>query len=85
VEILIPAGKFSFSQEDRSLLEALERQGVVLEYQCRQGYCGACRTQLLAGKVDYPSPPLAFTGLGEILPCCCRPASDLVLRLPEQE
>ena len=29
-------------QEGETLLEALERTGHVIEYQCRSGYCGSC-------------------------------------------
>ena len=57
---------------DETLLEGLERTGHEVEYQCRSGYCGACRVKILVGSVDYPEPPLAFTAADEILPCCCR-------------
>lgn len=55
-----------------SLLDALERTGHEVEYQCRSGYCGVCRLTLLSGRVSYPEPPLAFVGPSEILPCCCK-------------
>ena len=51
-----------------------------VSYQCRHGYCGSCRVALLSGRVDYAEPPLAFLHEGEILPCCCRVRSDLVLK-----
>ena len=57
---------------DETLLEGLERNGYEVEYQCRSGYCGACRMKIVVGSVDYPQPPLAFTAPDEILPCCCR-------------
>lgn len=62
-----------------SLLETLERHGHRLEFQCRSGYCGACRTPLLAGKVHYPHVPLAFVSQGECLPCCCKPVGAIHL------
>ena len=62
-----------------SLLETLERHGHRLEFQCRSGYCGACRTPLLAGKVHYPHVPLAFVSQGECLPCCCQPVGAIRL------
>lgn len=64
-------------QEGESLLEALERTGHQVDYQCRQGYCGACRTKLLAGRVSYQETPLAFIGPDEILPCCCQIDGDI--------
>jgi ferredoxin len=68
-----------------ALLDTLERHGHQLEYQCRSGYCGACRTPLLAGKVHYPEPPLAFVEAGQCLPCCCRPVGDITLDLSHHD
>nr|WP_279601987.1 class I ribonucleotide reductase maintenance protein YfaE [Aeromonas caviae] len=62
-----------------SVLETLERHGHRLEFQCRSGYCGACRTPLLAGKVHYAAVPLAFVSQGECLPCCCQPVGAIKL------
>lgn len=64
---------------NETLLEGLERTGHEVEYQCRSGYCGACRLSLQSGEVSYPSPPLAFLFPNEILPCCCQVDSDLIL------
>ncbi len=62
-----------------SLLETLERHRHHVEFQCRSGYCGACRTPLLAGKVHYAAVPLAFVSQGECLPCCCQPVGAIKL------
>lgn len=59
----------------------LEAHQVPVEFQCRSGYCGACRLRLLAGEVKYHQEPLAFVGRGEILPCCCLPVDDIELEL----
>ncbi|MDK6202073.1 class I ribonucleotide reductase maintenance protein YfaE [Oligella urethralis] len=59
-----------------TLLEGLERQGYVVEYQCRAGYCGSCRTPLVDGQVEYLIEPLAYINPDEVLPCCCRPAPE---------
>lgn len=64
-----------------TLLEGLERTGHQVEYQCRSGYCGACRVTLSAGSVDYEKPPLAFLRQDEILPCCCRVLEPLVVKV----
>ncbi len=66
---------------DTSLLDTLERTGHKVEYQCRQGYCGACRTQLLAGTVVYQSDPLAAVGSDTVLPCCCLPEQNITLAI----
>lgn len=61
---------------DETMLEGLERQGYAVEYQCRAGYCGSCRTTLVGGDVEYITEPLAYVNPDEILPCCCRPAPE---------
>ncbi|MBP6345308.1 MAG: 2Fe-2S ferredoxin-like protein [Neisseriaceae bacterium] len=68
--------------EGETLLEGLERTGHEIDYQCRSGYCGACRTRLLSGSVTYHQTPLAFVQAGEILPCCCTPAEDIHVNVP---
>ncbi|NDL65265.1 class I ribonucleotide reductase maintenance protein YfaE [Acerihabitans arboris] len=65
----------------RSLLDALEAHQVAVEFQCRSGYCGACRLRLLRGQVKYQQAPLALIQPGEILPCCCLPVADIELEL----
>ncbi len=59
--------------EGETLLEGLERTCHEVEYQCRAGYCGSCRTHLVNGSVRYLSEPLAYIAKDEILPCCCVP------------
>ena len=64
-----------------NLLESLEAQGVHVPYQCREGYCGGCRTDLIEGQVAYLQEPMAWINEGEILPCCCVPKTALTLKL----
>ncbi|WP_233079403.1 class I ribonucleotide reductase maintenance protein YfaE [Rheinheimera soli] len=71
-----------FGSEQRTLLEALEAQKQQVNYQCREGYCGACRCKLLSGSVSYLNEPLAFVRKGEILPCCSIPITDIEIELP---
>lgn len=66
-------------QEGETLLEALERTGHAVEYQCRSGYCGSCRVKLLAGRVSYREMPMAFIAEGEVLACCCVLESDVAV------
>ncbi|WP_067705646.1 MULTISPECIES: class I ribonucleotide reductase maintenance protein YfaE [unclassified Erwinia] len=67
--------------EHRSLLDALEFHQIRVEYQCREGYCGSCRTRLLKGEVCYAATPLAFVQEGEILPCCCLAKGDIEIEM----
>ncbi|MBK4714116.1 MULTISPECIES: class I ribonucleotide reductase maintenance protein YfaE [Tenebrionibacter/Tenebrionicola group] len=68
-------------QEHPSLLAALEHHRIKVEFQCREGYCGACRTRLLAGEVCWLTTPLAFIKPDEILPCCCKARGDIEIDL----
>lgn len=78
---LITTDRMAFVLGDKeTLLEALERTGHHVEYQCRSGYCGSCRLKLRSGSVSYPEPPMAFIGEDEILPCCCQVESSLHIR-----
>ena len=67
--------------EHPSLLAALESHKIAVEYQCREGYCGSCRTCLHAGEVTWLIEPLAFIEPGDILPCCCRAQGDIEIEL----
>ena len=82
--LITPRGHFKL-QPGETLLTALERTGHAVEYQCRSGYCGACRLQLAlpeqAQYLVYPSPPLAYVGPGQVLPCCCQSRGPISLRV----
>lgn len=54
----------------QSLLEAAEQAKISVEYQCRNGFCGACRQRLKKGSVKYSTPPLAYCEEDEVLLCC---------------
>ena len=68
-------------EEHPSLLLALESHKVPVEYQCREGYCGSCRTRLVSGEVTWLSEPLAFIEPADILPCCCKAQGDIEIEL----
>jgi ferredoxin-NADP reductase len=38
---------------DETLLTALRRSNVAAPYSCQQGFCGTCRTRVVAGAVDH--------------------------------
>jgi Rieske 2Fe-2S family protein len=67
---------------DQSILTAAESGGLPLPFSCREGRCGTCRVRLVSGQVD-----MTHAGgirqrqidQGDILVCCSRPLSDLVI------
>lgn len=64
-----------------TLLESLEKAGIQIESNCRQGFCGLCRTKLTKGEVEYIAQPLGFTRNGEVLACCCKPKDNLDIEI----
>jgi ferredoxin len=66
---------------NNTLLETIEQNDVEIQYHCREGYCGACRSKLISGEVEYTTDPLAFIDDDEILPCCCIPISDIDIEI----
>ncbi|WP_284216268.1 class I ribonucleotide reductase maintenance protein YfaE [Agaribacter marinus] len=71
--------RFTFEGED-NLLIAMEKQNIDVHYHCREGFCGACRTKICKGKVEYVIDPLAFIDDDEVLVCCCIPVGDVELQ-----
>ena len=67
---------------DKTLLSAIEAAGITIHYHCKEGFCGACRTKLLEGEVEYTTDPLAFIDDDEILPCCCVATKPLKIKVP---
>ncbi|XRX42477.1 MAG: class I ribonucleotide reductase maintenance protein YfaE [Buchnera aphidicola (Eriosoma harunire)] len=58
----------------------LENNKITINSQCRYGYCGSCRIQLIYGSVVYlHTMPIAYAHPKEIFPCCCYITSDVTL------
>jgi len=65
--------------ESENLLNFAEEQGVFPDFSCRAGICQTCGHELLEGQVEYNFDPLAPPYPGQVLLCCTRPKSDLVI------
>ncbi|CAG8998396.1 MAG: hypothetical protein CENE_00342 [Candidatus Celerinatantimonas neptuna] len=68
-------------QPHQSLLEAVEQAGFKPEFQCRNGFCGACKARLKKGTAHYIIPPLAYCDEDEVLMCCACLKPDEVIEL----
>lgn len=66
-----------------NLLVFLEQHKHSVNFQCREGFCGACRCKLIVGQVQYLQEPLAFVRKGEFLPCCSIPLGDISIEIPK--
>lgn len=82
-----PSGHEFTVEEGESVLDAALRQGFAFPYGCRNGACGSCKGKVLAGEVEYLTPPPA---LHEDDPendiavfCQARPRSDLQIEVRE--
>lgn len=67
---------------DQTILDAARAAGIRLPYSCTEGKCGACKSTLLAGKVDMRHGGGIRQGeidRGMILVCCSRPLSDVII------
>jgi len=64
---------------EESLLSFAESRGIDVNSQCRAGECGACRTRLISGEVEYRKPPDVNPGRGHCLLCVSVPKSDVNL------
>jgi ferredoxin-NADP reductase/MOSC domain-containing protein YiiM len=64
-----------------SLLELAEACDVPVRWACRTGVCHTCETGLVAGKIGYRPQPVDAPADGNLLICCSRPESDVVIDL----
>ncbi|MFB6463214.1 2Fe-2S iron-sulfur cluster-binding protein [Bradyrhizobium tunisiense] len=76
------SGKVAALPPDKSVLEVAESAGVAIDYSCRAGVCGVCKTHLLQGNVTMEIQD-ALTAddkaNGLILACQARSVGDLVV------
>jgi ferredoxin-NADP reductase len=64
-----------------SILEAAEEEGVQIRHACRAGACGMCKVRVMNGQVRYKSSPTALTiadqQAGYVLTCIACPVSSV--------
>lgn len=65
--------------DDKSLLELAEACDVPVRWSCRTGVCHNCESGLISGSVTYQPDPLDPPADGNLLICCSRPQSDVVI------
>jgi ferredoxin-NADP reductase/MOSC domain-containing protein YiiM len=65
----------------QSLLELAEACDIPTKWACRAGVCHTCETGLVAGTVAYRPDPIVPPAAGNVLICCSRPESDIVIDL----
>ena len=78
-KIILDAVAFEFNGDNCTILEILEKHGVPINYQCREGLCGVCRCKISSGKFYYKQEPLAMAKENEVFICIARALSDVTL------
>jgi ferredoxin-NADP reductase/MOSC domain-containing protein YiiM len=68
-----------FDTGKRSVLELADACDISTRWSCRSGVCHTCTTPLVSGTVSYDPTPLEPPAQGEVLICCARPDTDIVL------
>ncbi len=68
-----------FGDDWRSVLDLADACDVPTRWSCRTGVCHTCVTPLLSGDIAYAPDPLELPADGQVLICCARPATDVVL------
>ena len=64
-----------------SILEMAEACDVPVRWACRTGVCHNCERGLVSGAVVYDPEPLDKPADDNLLVCCSRPTSDVVIDL----
>lgn len=68
---------------DITILDRLVSAGADIQYQCCQGFCGACRMTLVGGEIEYIDAALACLQEREFLPCCSVAVTDVLVEVPD--
>lgn len=68
-----------FPETGGSVLDLAEACDVPTRWSCRTGVCHNCVTPLLSGSVAYAPDPLEPPAGGQVLICCARPSTDIIL------
>ncbi len=68
-----------FSNDRHHVLELAEACDVPTRWSCRTGVCHTCVTPLLSGDISYSPDPLEPPADGQVLICCARPSTEIVL------
>ena len=66
-----------WSPDQGTILDFAEEQGIAMDFGCRAGSCGTCKTAVRSGKVDYLDPPGSPIEDGSCLPCIAVPKSSI--------
>jgi ferredoxin len=61
------------------VLDLADACDVPTRWSCRTGVCHTCITRMLSGEVTYSPDPLDPPADGQVLICCSRPRTEIIL------
>jgi len=71
------------SKSECSILESALNSGIVFNYSCKSGQCGACKTTLIEGEIIEIQEQLVLNkedqANNQFLTCCCMATSDILI------
>lgn len=71
------------ADDNTSILELAEQEGIQIRHACRMGACGACKIRVHQGQVRYDTPPMALTAAdqqaGYALACVAYPKGTVAI------
>jgi len=67
------------SYGERTILSELENNKIYPIYNCRNGHCGLCVANLVAGTIKHNITSFSLKNK-EILPCSCFATSDVIIK-----
>ncbi|MFT5032476.1 MAG: ferredoxin-NADP reductase, partial [Bacteroidia bacterium] len=73
------SGKTVQSENNSTVLEIAEANGIDLEYGCRAGNCGTCLVALRGGEVQYDVDHDVEIEFGSCLACIAKPAANIIV------
>ncbi|EIK95626.1 CDP-6-deoxy-L-threo-D-glycero-4-hexulose-3-dehydrase reductase [Pseudomonas sp. M47T1] len=83
ISVKLYNGKTFSSEPGTSLLDSAKAAGITLEYSCRTGRCGVCKTTVLSGDTEALKGESSLTAdelaAGMILTCCRQALSNVEL------
>lgn len=64
-----------------SILHYLLDMGIIVNFNCMDGFCGACHSKLIFGEVLFIKEEIGFKAKEEFLLCCVIPKTDIEISI----